>query len=80
VRTAIKTEAGFIGLVGSRKKKKGVLDKLRREGTEEKDIERISCPAGLSIGAQGPEEIAVSIIAQLIRHVRMPVADVDEAI
>ena len=79
VRTALKTEAGFIGLVGSRKKKGTIMDKLRLEGTEEKDLERISCPVGLPIGAQGPEEIAVSIIAQLIRHSRLPEAGINAA-
>lgn len=72
VRTALETEAGFIGLLGSRNKKKAILDKLVLEGIKKERLGRIVSPVGLSIGARSPEEIAVSIMAQIIQHVRVP--------
>jgi len=70
VRTALGSRAGFIGLVGSRKKKKVIFRTLGREGVSEAQLQRITCPVGLDIGAEGPEEIAVSILAQLIKYMR----------
>lgn len=66
VRGCLGTRAGFIGLLGSRRKRETLLRTLREEGVGEESIERIVTPVGLPIGAQSPEEIAVSIVAQLI--------------
>ena len=41
---------------------------LREEGVSERHIERVHCPIGLAIGAETPDEIAVSIVAEMIRH------------
>jgi len=70
LRAALKTEAGYIGLLGSKRKRALLFKMLREEGFSEGDIERIITPVGLSIGAITPEEIAVSIAAQLIEHRR----------
>ena len=64
---ALKTEAGYIGCIGSRKKIAITRDRLLAEGFSERDIARIHMPVGLPIGAETPEEIAVSIAAELIR-------------
>jgi xanthine dehydrogenase accessory factor len=61
------TEAGFIGLLGSRSKRETLLALLEKEGFGEEQRRRIVTPVGLDIGAQAPEEIAVSIVGQLIQ-------------
>lgn len=66
VRAALKTPAGFIGMIGSLRKRAVLLRTLVEEGFESHDLARLISPVGLSIGAESPEEIAVSIVAQLI--------------
>jgi xanthine dehydrogenase accessory factor len=63
---ALKTGAPFIGVIGSRKKIIKMFEKLRKLGFENSDFERIVSPIGLSIGADTPAEIGVSIAGQLI--------------
>lgn len=72
VRRALRTPAAFIGLVGSRRKREALFGELRAEGVAERDLERIVSPVGIAIGAETPEEIAVSIVAQLIERTRCP--------
>ena len=67
VRGCLATEAGFIGLLGSRCKREKLLQTLTEEGFDATQRERIITPVGLDIGGQTPEEIAVSIVAQLIK-------------
>lgn len=64
---ALKTNAGYIGMIGSRKKRAAVYAVLRKEGFARADLDRVHCPIGLSIGAETPEEIAVSIVGELIK-------------
>jgi len=66
---ALKTRAGYTGMIGSRKKRDAIYRVLEKEGFSALDFEKVHCPVGLAIGAQTPEEIAVSIVAELI-HVR----------
>lgn len=66
VRGCLATEAGFIGLLGSRRKRETLLRALEDEGFDDVRRARIITPVGLEIGAQTPEEIAVSIVGQLI--------------
>jgi xanthine dehydrogenase accessory factor len=56
----------FLGMVGSRSKMRTFADALRAAGHGEEEIARLHTPLGLSIGATTPEEIAVSVLAQLI--------------
>lgn len=60
----------YLGMIGSRRKAQKALDRLRGEGVSEAIIARIQTPMGIDIGAQTPEEIAVSIAAQILaqRH------------
>lgn len=60
------TEARYIGVIGSRKKKAAVDANLHARGHSWENISRIVSPIGLTIGAETPEEIAVSITAELI--------------
>jgi xanthine dehydrogenase accessory factor len=63
---ALRTPARYIGMIGSRKKRDAIYAALLAEGFTQTDIDRCHCPIGLTIGAQTPEEIAVSIAAELI--------------
>jgi xanthine dehydrogenase accessory factor len=67
VRAALKTPAGYIGVIGSRRKREVFFRTLAEEGFPEDDLARLTIPVGLSIGAESPEEIAVSIVSQLIQ-------------
>jgi xanthine dehydrogenase accessory factor len=69
LQQALKTPAGYIGMIGSRKKRDAIYQALENDGFTAKDFQKVHCPIGLSIGAQTPEEIAVSIVAELI-HAR----------
>jgi xanthine dehydrogenase accessory factor len=66
VRGCLATGAGFIGLLGSRRKRETLLKTLEEEGFDAAQRARVVTPVGLDIGAQTPEEIAVSIVGQLI--------------
>jgi len=65
---ALATDAGYIGMIGSRRKRDTIYGALRAEGVPQHQIDRVHCPIGLAIGAESPEEIAVSIVAEMIMH------------
>ncbi|HXM38447.1 MAG TPA: XdhC family protein [Gemmatimonadales bacterium] len=58
--------AGYVGLLGSRRKKVVVTKGLTAGGVPAKSLQRVRVPVGLAIGAVTPEEIAVSVVAELI--------------
>ncbi|WP_161258587.1 XdhC family protein [Heliomicrobium undosum] len=60
-------QLGYLGMIGSRRRVQLIKEHLRSSGVSEEKIERVQMPIGLPIGAQTPEEIAVSIAAQLIQ-------------
>lgn len=64
---ALCTRAGYVGMIGSRRKRDAIYARLRDEGFSRLDLERVSCPIGVDIGGDTPEEIAVSIVAELIQ-------------
>ncbi len=68
LQQALQTPAGYIGMIGSQRKIKATFDLLRKEGVTEADLNRVHSPIGLAIGAETPEEIAISIIAELIQE------------
>jgi xanthine dehydrogenase accessory factor len=64
---ALRAGVPYVGLVASRKRGSGVLEELRARGTlSEDDVARVRTPAGLDIGAQTAEEIALSILAEIV--------------
>jgi len=65
---ALETEAGYIGMIGSKRKRDAIYDNLSKKGVRPEDLARVCSPIGLEIAAQTPEEIAVSITAQLIAY------------
>ena len=62
----LRTKAKYIGMIGSRRKKAMIYERLLEEGFTTSDLDRVHAPIGLDIGAETPEEIAVSIVAELI--------------
>jgi xanthine dehydrogenase accessory factor len=63
---AITTDAKYIGMIGSRKKIKTIYDNLIAKGVKEDVLKRVHAPIGLSINAETPGEIAISIMAEII--------------
>jgi xanthine dehydrogenase accessory factor len=66
----LKTEAGYVSLVASRRRATAVVERLRRRGVPSERLGRFKAPAGLDLGAVTPAEIAVSILAEIIQHHR----------
>ena len=64
---ALKTKAGYIGMLGSRKKSVEIRRALAAEGFSEESLDKVHCPIGLKIGAETTAEIGVSIVAELIQ-------------
>jgi len=67
LRQVIYSPAAYIGMIGSRRRVKGVFELLKDEGYPEESIARIHAPVGLDIGAQTPAEIALAIMGEIIR-------------
>ncbi|WP_372927663.1 XdhC family protein [Marinobacter sp.] len=72
---AVKTSAGYLGVMGSRRTSEARAERLRRAGgLSDKDIERIKMPIGLDLGSKTPAEIALAIMADIVcvRRGRLP--------
>lgn len=65
---ALATPARYVGLVASRKRAGHVLAYLRDRGASEEQLARVQAPAGLDLGRVAPEEIAVAVLADLVRR------------
>ncbi len=65
-KAAIDTPASYIGLLGSRRKTILIFEELFKQGMTREDIRRVRSPVGLNIGGRTPEEIAISIIADIL--------------
>lgn len=63
---ALATPAGYIGMIGSRRKRDAVYEILREQGIPEQRLDEIHSPIGIPLGGETPEEIAVSIVAELV--------------
>jgi xanthine dehydrogenase accessory factor len=75
VETALRQPCGFVGMIGSRRRVKTTLDRLAEAGIPRERTEDMHAPLGLDIGAETPGEIAVAIIAEIIRERRTGVRD-----
>jgi len=72
LQVALRSDAFFIGCLGSKKTHASRLGRLSKAGLTEAELERVRGPVGLPIGSRSPAEIAVSIIAQITRTLRNP--------
>lgn len=63
----IKKSCAYTGMIGSKNKIKKIFSTLKDKGIDEKLLKDVHAPIGLDIGAEGPEEIAISIVAELIK-------------
>jgi xanthine dehydrogenase accessory factor len=67
LRAALATQPAYLGMIGSRRKRDLIYSSLMEEGVSAEALRRVHTPIGISIGAETPEEIAVSIVAELIQ-------------
>ncbi len=67
LRQVLNLNHAYIGMIGSRRKRDMIYQALQEEGVAQEMLDRVHSPIGLDIGAQTPEEIAVSIVAELIQ-------------
>ena len=70
LRWAVQTPARYVGMIGSKRKTITIFKELQKEGLAPELFERVHAPVGLDIGAVTPEEIAISITAELIANRR----------
>jgi xanthine dehydrogenase accessory factor len=68
LEVALRTDAAYIGAMGSRRTHDDRLARLREEGVGDEALARLASPIGLDIGARTPEETAVSIAAEIVAH------------
>jgi xanthine dehydrogenase accessory factor len=66
LQVALRTPAGYIGAMGSRRTHANRVDALSRAGITDTELARINAPIGLDLGARTPEETAISIAAEII--------------
>jgi xanthine dehydrogenase accessory factor len=68
LRAALSGAAAWVGMVGSARKRLAVHRELREEdGIPQERLETVETPVGLAIGAESPEEIAISILARIVQ-------------
>lgn len=72
LRWAVTTQARYIAMIGSRRKTISVVKELEKEGISRAAFDKVSAPMGLEIGAVSPEEIAISVAAEMIAIRRVP--------
>ncbi|MEI9813465.1 MAG: XdhC/CoxI family protein [Acidobacteriota bacterium] len=75
LRWAVGTPAKYIAMIGSRRKTISVVKELEKEGIAREAFDKVFAPMGLEIGAETPEEIAISVVAEMIAIRRAPSAD-----
>jgi len=77
---ALRSPATYVGMVGSRRRAEACREYLRASGLAEQQIERLKAPAGLDVGAVTAEEIAASILAELVQvRRRGPIVNQEDA-
>ncbi len=66
LRAVIDVDVDYIGMIGSRRRTKIVLERLRENGVDEQRLAQVHAPVGLDIGAVTPEEVALAIMAEIV--------------
>lgn len=64
---AARTPARYIGMIGSRPKIRGIVEGLEARGISRERLEQVHSPIGMNIGAETPQEIAVAVLAEIIK-------------
>jgi xanthine dehydrogenase accessory factor len=67
LQQVLRKDARYVGMIGSRRKRDIVYQQLSKDGVDQEQLTKIHSPIGLNINAETPEEIAVSIVAELIK-------------
>ncbi|HUA32743.1 MAG TPA: XdhC family protein [Candidatus Binataceae bacterium] len=75
VRAALLSPCGFVGMIGSRRRVKAMLERLGESGVPVERLNEVHAPLGLDIGAETPEEIALAIMAEIVRERRLGLRD-----
>jgi xanthine dehydrogenase accessory factor len=75
LRWAVHTPARYVAMIGSKRKTIAVVHELEKEGIPRDAFEKVFAPMGLEIGAELPEEIAISVVAEMIAVRRAPDTD-----
>jgi len=76
IRTALQHSRGaFIGMIGSRRRVRATLERIAESGVAQDLLDQVHAPLGMDIAAETPEEIAVSIIAEIVRERRSGARD-----
>jgi xanthine dehydrogenase accessory factor len=70
MRAIMATDADYIGLIGSKRRTNIVLERLRETGASEEKLRKVRAPVGLDIGAVTPEEVALSILSEIVAERR----------
>jgi xanthine dehydrogenase accessory factor len=70
VRAALMQPCGFVGMIGSRRRVKATLERIGESGVPRERLSDVHAPLGVAIGGETPEEIAISIVAEIIRERR----------
>jgi xanthine dehydrogenase accessory factor len=66
LKHVLATPVGYVGMLGSRRRGKAILDLLREAGVTEEQLARLRVPIGLDLGARSAPEIALAILAEII--------------
>jgi xanthine dehydrogenase accessory factor len=72
LKSVLRSPASYLGMIGSKRRVIGVFKRLTSEGFTDEELGRVHAPIGLKIGARTPQEIAVSILAEIIDHINNP--------
>ena len=67
LRAVLPLETAYVGMIGSKRRVRAAFEQMREEGFPQEAIDRVHAPIGLKIGAKTPEEIAVSILSEVIQ-------------
>jgi len=70
MRAVLSARPDYVGMIGSRRRTNIVLARLREAGFDEEQLSEVRAPVGLDIGAVSPEEVALSILAEIVAHRR----------
>jgi xanthine dehydrogenase accessory factor len=70
LRAVLPLETAYVGMIGSKRRVRAAFEQMRAEGFPQEAIDRVHSPIGLKIGARTPEEIAVSILSEVIMNKR----------